>query len=71
MVITHAEAEAKVDGQNIYWDRENIVLFDPTIDGYLKKNGIFRNGKWGIRYVVYMTVEGKYVIPRRYENIFI
>lgn len=70
MLVTYSDIESKINGSETFWEDENIVVFDSSVDGYLRVDGMFRNGNWGIRVVINMTDDGKYVIPRKYEQIF-
>lgn len=33
---------------NLFWDGWTIVDWKPLRDGIYKKNGMFRNNKWGV-----------------------
>jgi len=34
--------------RNLFWDGWTIVEWKATPDGFFKKNGVFRNNRWGV-----------------------
>lgn len=52
--INYEEAHTIVDSnKNLFWDGWTIVDWKPYKDALYKKNGLFRDGKWGVsrRYI--------------------
>lgn len=71
MRITYDMAEQKVSElNNVFWDGYNIVVFNPKADGYFRPDGIYRDDTWGVGYTIYLTENGDWVIPRKYERLF-
>jgi hypothetical protein len=71
MRISLEVAEQKVPTlDNVFWNGYDIVIFDPKIDGYMNNNGIFYNGVWGVSYIIYLSENGDWVIPKKYERFF-
>jgi hypothetical protein len=47
--IGYDTAHTVVDNNNnLYWDGWTIVDWKPSRDAFYKKNGVFRDGRWGI-----------------------
>lgn len=47
--IDYGSAHSIVDRHdNLFWDGWTIVDWKPSRDGFYKKNGMFRNGTWGV-----------------------
>jgi hypothetical protein len=47
--INYEEAHTIVDSnKNLFWDGWTIVDWKPYKDALYKKNGLFRDGKWGV-----------------------
>jgi len=38
----------KNSNRGYYWDSYDIVRWVPNNNGYSSKNGLFKNGKWGV-----------------------
>lgn len=47
--IDYNTAHKVVDSnRNLFWDGWDIVEWKPNRDALYKKNGMFRNGRWGV-----------------------
>jgi len=68
MKVTLETAEKIVDAHdNLFWDGWNIVVVNPSIDGYTKMSGIFFKGSWAVRKVVEADDRGLFELPPRYK----
>lgn len=47
----------KNKSQGFFWDGWTIVKWSPSNNGFMQKNGMFRNNKWG--YASYYTFNSK------------
>ncbi len=69
MLVELNKAEEIVDKHNnLFWDGWDIVIANPTIDGYSNKSGIFFDGKWCTKRVISPSSRGLYSIPARFAN---
>lgn len=47
--VDYDRAHSIVDSNySLFWDGWTIVEWKPYKDAFYKKNGLFRNGKWGV-----------------------
>lgn len=53
---------------NLFWDGWNLVLVNPTIDGFQAVSGIWWNGQWATKNVVEPDTNGRYKIPAWYNK---
>lgn len=68
MEVTLEQAEKLVETHdNLFWDGWNLVVVNPSINGYTAISGILFNGKWCVRKVVKPNANGRYDIPQRYK----
>jgi hypothetical protein len=45
-----------------YWDGWDIVRWVPNSSGYTSKNGVFKNGQWGMSYRYPVSNDGTWKI---------
>lgn len=50
---------------NLFWDGWTIVDWKPMKDGFYKKNGMFRYGKWGVAKKYFPGTNG-WKVPTKY-----
>ena len=55
-------------GNNVYWDGWEIVIFHPTRGAYMRRNGAYRNGKWGISNRIACNNKGLWRVPVKDER---
>jgi hypothetical protein len=61
------QAHAWVDSQkNAFWDKWDIVVWNRNHNGATNKNGLFRNGVWGIANRFTLNEDGTWRIPDKY-----
>ena len=63
----HAFVE-KNKSQGFFWDGYTIVRWSPSNNGYLEKNGMFRNGRWGYSTRFFLNKEGEWEISEKYAK---
>lgn len=64
--VDYDAAHAIVDSnKNLFWDGWTIVDWKPLKDGFYKKNGMFRNGMWGVARKYYPGSNG-WKVPSKY-----
>lgn len=64
--IDYDEAHKVVDSnKNLFWDGWTIVDWKPFKDAIYKKNGMFRNGKWGVA-KTYKPEKDGWKVPAKY-----
>lgn len=51
--------------KNLFWDGWTIVDWKPMKDGFYKRNGMFRNGSWGVA-KKYTPGANGWKVPARY-----
>jgi hypothetical protein len=59
----------KNKSQGFFWDGYTIVKWSPSNNGYLEKNGMFRNGKWGYSSRYEMKSSGTWEISEKYGKL--
>jgi hypothetical protein len=53
MELNYEQAHEYVDSMShrgYYWDGWDIVRWVPNPNGYSSKNGMYKNGRWGITF---------------------
>jgi len=69
MLVELQKAEEIVEKHaNLFWNGWDIVIANPTIDGYSNRSGIFFDGKWCTKRVVGPNSQGLYSIPARFAT---
>lgn len=64
--IDYDQAHNIVDSNNnLFWDGWTIVEWKPYKDAVYKKNGLFRNGKWGVS-KTFTPGENGWKVPAKY-----
>lgn len=64
--IDEKQANNLVKRKNIWWDGWDLMFWYPSNNADLRKQGAFRNGKWGIQTRVPVNQEGKWEVLTRY-----
>ncbi len=54
----------KTDG--FFWDGWDLFFFVKDSSGFLKKNGLLRNGEWGVKVNIKTDSEGRWLIPDKF-----
>lgn len=70
--LDYDEAHAYVErqqakGRTVFWDQWDIISFRPNPAGYMKKDGMFYNGRWGRKQTIKVNKNGKWRV--RAENV--
>lgn len=68
--FNNVETAVKNAPHNVFWHGWDIVIFDNRVNGSTRKEGMFHNGKWGIKTVISPNFNGEWEVPRRYERLF-
>lgn len=67
--ITLKEAETLVARcPFLQWQGWEVLAFDKRIDGYTKKNGMWKDGVWGVVSKIRLQSNGTYDVPKQYES---
>jgi hypothetical protein len=53
---------------NFFWDGYAIVKWSPSNNGYMQKNGMLRNGKWGYASYYHFNSEGVWELSDKYAK---
>jgi hypothetical protein len=65
IVLDYEQAHKLVEKNKksgFFWDGYVLVKWTPTPDGYMQKNGMFRNNKWGFASRYQVTTKGTWEI---------
>jgi hypothetical protein len=66
--IDYDTAHKIVDEQsNLFWDGWTIMDWKPSRDAFYKKNGMFRNGRWGTVKRYFPGING-WKVPVKYVD---
>lgn len=63
--LTYSEAHKFVKDnakRGYFWDGWNIVRWVPNENGFSMRNGMFKNGRWGISFVSPVTDSGTWKV---------
>ena len=47
----------------VFWDNYDVMIWTKNPSGYMVKNGMFRNGKWGTLRRVRLSERGTWRLP--------
>lgn len=63
--LNYDQAHKYVDtqGDNVFWDQWDIVVFKPAAIGFKRSNGMYRNGTWGLAHRIKVTDRGTWRVP--------
>lgn len=59
----------KNEKHGFFWDGWTIVKWSPSNNGYLEKNGMFRNNKWGYAARFYLKPNGTWELNEKYGKL--
>lgn len=66
--IDYNKAHSIVDQyNNLFWDGWTIIDWKQASDGFYKKNGMFKDGRWGVARKYYPTKNG-WKVPVKYVD---
>lgn len=66
--VDYDQAHVLVDKfPNLFWDGWDIVEWRSNKDGFYKKNGMYRNGRWGTA-LRYIPGDKGWKVPKRYVD---
>lgn len=57
--------EKRTRGFDAFWEGWDLVIWRPNGEGFIRENGMFRNGKWGTYFRVRPNVRGCYKVTER------
>lgn len=60
------EFVSKNKNLGFFWDGWDIVKFTPNDNGFMQKNGMFRNGKWGHSIRISLKDSGTWAVLEKY-----
>jgi hypothetical protein len=58
----------KNKSQGFFWDGWTIVKWSPSNNGYMEKNGLFRNNKWGYSARFELKGNGTWELNEKYDK---
>ena len=71
MKINLGHAEKIVDeSQYLMWNGWDIVIWIPTKVAEYRVNGMYHQGKWGLKHTISLNDNGEWEIPKQYERLF-
>jgi cytochrome c2 len=65
IVLDYKKAHALVENNKkngFFWDGYTLVKWTPNPNGYMQKNGMFRNNKWGFASIYEVNSSGLWEI---------
>ncbi len=68
-VLDYKAAHKFVDNSKAaFWEGWTLICFKPQRNAWLRKDGLFRNGVWGIGLKVSPNSNGEWVVPMRFAK---
>ena len=70
--LNYDQAHAFVDknkSEGFFWDGYTIVKWSPSNNGYMDKNGLFKNNKWGYSTRFDFNKQGLWEISEKYAQL--
>lgn len=67
--LNYNQANAFVEkntGIGFFWDGWNMFKWTANDNGFMQKNGMYRNGKWGHAMRIPMTENGTWKVLKKY-----
>jgi hypothetical protein len=61
----HAFVE-KNKSNGFFWDGYDVIKWSPGHNGFVKENGMYRNGKWGYSHRFTLNDDGTWSLPNKY-----
>jgi len=58
----------KNKNQGFFWDGWTIVKWSPSNNGYMQKNGLFKNNKWGYSNRYNFNTNGMWELNEKYAR---
>lgn len=71
VILNYEEAHKFVEknkDQGFFWDGYTIVKWSPSNNGYMQKNGMFRNNKWGYSSRYFFNSKGLWELSDKYAK---
>ncbi len=65
LILNYNEAHSFIENNShrgYYWDGWNMVRWVPNHSGFMQKNGMYRNGRWGVSYTFPVNESGNWDI---------
>jgi hypothetical protein len=59
----------KTKNQEAFWNNYDLIIWKKNSDGYIEKNGMFRNG-WGMTETITVNEKGIWKLPKKYVKYF-
>lgn len=56
----------KNKSKGFFWDGYTLIKWTPGHNGYMEKNGMYRNGQWGYATKFRMTNQGTWKLSDKY-----
>lgn len=56
-------------GKAVYWNGWDIVSFRPNPAGFMRKDGAYRNGKWGTTRTIKVNKYGKWRVSESIRRV--
>jgi len=71
VIIDHTNADDFVADQvsknsDVSWDGWDLLFYSANPNGFNDKNGVFKNGQWGVQARVVVSDDGLWKIPAKY-----
>ena len=71
LILDHKQAHefvAKNKKQGFFWDGYTIIKWTPGSNGYMQKNGMFRNNQWGYASRYEVKPSGMWELSEKYAR---
>ena len=71
IMLNYEEAHKFVEknkDKGFFWDGHTIVKWSPSNNGYMQKNGMFRDNKWGYSSRYTFNSKGIWELSDKYEK---
>jgi hypothetical protein len=70
--LNYEQANAFVEKnkkEGFFWDGWTIVKWSPSNNGFMQKNGMYRDGKWGYSNHYYYNSQGIWELTEKYAKL--
>ena len=71
ILLNYEQANSFVEknkNQGFFWDGWTIVKWSPSNNGYMQKNGLFKNNKWGYSNRYNFNTNGMWELSEKYAK---